>query len=204
MAAECERRDGLHVMGDTTILEFVDAGGSPVPDGERGEIVVTHLWNYTMPLIRYRTGDQGVARRRACECGRGHPMLERVAGRNAEYFLRPDGGAAIPELFLGIIGRYEESGEIRKYQVIQDAIDRITVRAVLEPGATWPTDEIRDMIVSRIAEVMGAPCRVDFVIEDEIAPTPSGKHPFTISKVGRPPNSNVERPSNSEPEAKNE
>ena len=48
MQAHVDRR--VHV-------EVLDEGGAPVPDGERGEIVVTVDENPYLPLLRYRTGD---------------------------------------------------------------------------------------------------------------------------------------------------
>ncbi len=67
MAGECERHNGLHVFGETTILELIDSEGREVGEGETGEILVTNLWNFTMPLIRYRVGDEAV--RGAARCG---------------------------------------------------------------------------------------------------------------------------------------
>ena len=49
--------------------------------GEMGEIVITDLNNYAMPLIRYRLGDLAVATDKICKCGRGLPLLGDIEGR---------------------------------------------------------------------------------------------------------------------------
>ncbi len=58
MALETPEKRGLRVLEDWVYLEVVDPeSGRPVPDGERGELVVTHLTKQAMPLLRFRTGD---------------------------------------------------------------------------------------------------------------------------------------------------
>jgi phenylacetate-CoA ligase len=59
VANECvETKDGLHVWEDHFLPEIVDpASGRVLPDGERGELVLTSLTKEGMPVIRYRTRD---------------------------------------------------------------------------------------------------------------------------------------------------
>jgi len=71
-AWECTRREGYHIDADLLIIEVV-RGNEPVSPGERGEIVVTNLLNYAMPLIRYRVGDIGVLGDEACPMGVVYP-----------------------------------------------------------------------------------------------------------------------------------
>jgi phenylacetate-CoA ligase len=49
---------GLHVFDELVYAEVIDPEtGLPVADGERGELVLTHLAKSVQPLVRYRTGD---------------------------------------------------------------------------------------------------------------------------------------------------
>lgn len=49
---------GVHVFDELVYAEVIDPQtGLPVPDGERGELVLTHLGKEAQPLVRYRTGD---------------------------------------------------------------------------------------------------------------------------------------------------
>jgi len=59
VAQECvETKDGLHVWEDHFLPEIVDpATGQALPDGERGELVLTSLTKEAMPVVRYRTRD---------------------------------------------------------------------------------------------------------------------------------------------------
>ncbi len=50
-------KDGLHVWEDHFYPEIISAEGTALPDGSRGELVLTTLTKEGMPVIRYRTRD---------------------------------------------------------------------------------------------------------------------------------------------------
>ena len=60
VAQECvETKDGPTIWEDHFYPEIVDPDtGTPLPDGEEGELVFTTLTKEAMPVIRYRTGDR--------------------------------------------------------------------------------------------------------------------------------------------------
>ena len=82
IARECRYQNGLHVAEDYVHLEIVDpADGTPLPLGEVGEVVVTHLDKEAMPLVRYRTGDLSALGRVDCPCGRSLTLVGGIRGR---------------------------------------------------------------------------------------------------------------------------
>jgi len=78
LSFECWESPGfLHLNESEFICEVVDpATAEPVPDGQRGELVVTNLGRVASPVIRYRTGDIVVRRSAPCVCGRTWARLE--------------------------------------------------------------------------------------------------------------------------------
>ena len=89
IASECEHHTGLHVNADALLVEIEPIAGGP-PDS--GRVLVTDLYNRSMPLIRYEIGD--VARwtdTRPCPCGRSLPRLATVEGRITDFLCLPDG-----------------------------------------------------------------------------------------------------------------
>jgi len=81
IAHECEAHDGHHVAAESYIVEVLK-DGHPAQPGEDGEIVITDLNSFSVPLIRYRIGDHAVAMGEAqCECGRGLPRIARTPHR---------------------------------------------------------------------------------------------------------------------------
>lgn len=81
--AECPTTDGsssgYHLYPDFVLTEIIDPdSGAHVPDGRRGEIVITHLDARGTVVIRYRTGDiieGGITYERCPHCGRDWPRL---------------------------------------------------------------------------------------------------------------------------------
>ncbi len=73
-AFECKAHSGYHINNDHVIMEFLK-NGKDVNPGESGEVVITGLSNYTMPLIRYKLGDIAVPIKEKCSCGRGFHCL---------------------------------------------------------------------------------------------------------------------------------
>src|SRR5436305_5484158 len=59
MAWELPGLKGLWAPPWANFIEIVDEKGVPVPAGTEGNIAVTCLTNYAMPLIRYWIGDRG-------------------------------------------------------------------------------------------------------------------------------------------------
>lgn len=80
-AFECPEHDGLHLWNDCYLAEIIDPiTGERLPDGEKGELVVTPLVKEAIPLVRYRTGDITRIIPEDCPCGRGK-KLARITGR---------------------------------------------------------------------------------------------------------------------------
>ncbi len=80
---ECvEAKNGMHIMEDHFLPEVIDPEtGTPLPEGEVGELVFTTLMKQALPLIRYRTGDLCSITYEPCVCGRTHARMSRVVGR---------------------------------------------------------------------------------------------------------------------------
>jgi phenylacetate-CoA ligase len=87
VAQECvEAKDGLHVWEDHFYPEVIDPGtGEVLPDGRRGELVLTSLTKEALPVVRYRTRDltrllPGTARP-------AMRRMERVTGRTDDLIV---------------------------------------------------------------------------------------------------------------------
>lgn len=89
-AVECGERSGCHMREADLLTEIVDGQGRPLGPGQWGEIVITTLTRQAMPLVRYRTGDEGMLSAGQCACG---SLLGRVVvrGRMSRRIALPDG-----------------------------------------------------------------------------------------------------------------
>lgn len=176
IASECLEQDGLHINTDSVYLEIEKRGREAAP-GEPGEIIVTDLWNYGMPFVRYQMGDVGAKSVTSCNCGRQLPKIEKVQGRVSDFLVDAKGGLVHGEYFTHLF--YGLEG-VKQFQMVQETIDRVTLKIV--PGNDFvPT--VLDPVVFKIKQCLGA----DVIINIEICASSfievSGKFRFTVSKV---------------------
>lgn len=86
----------------------------PANDGELGRIIVTDLYNYAMPMIRYDTGDIGVLSREKDMSGNSY--LDIVEGRKLDLLYATDGTLVSSYIVYKYMWQYTE---IVQYQLIQ-------------------------------------------------------------------------------------
>ena len=86
VAAECiETKDGLTFWEDHFYPEIVDPqSGEPLPDGEKGELVITSLTKEALPMIRYRTRD---LTRLLPGTARSMRRMEKITGRSDDMLI---------------------------------------------------------------------------------------------------------------------
>lgn len=89
-AVECGEHDGCHVREADLLIEILDASGRALPPGVCGEIVITTLTREAMPLLRYRTGDEGSLLPGPCACGSVFGRVQAL-GRMNQRLPLPDG-----------------------------------------------------------------------------------------------------------------
>jgi len=180
MACSCEKDEGLHIIPAIHYLEIVDDAGRQVNYGKSGNIIVTSLTNYTMPLIRYKIGDLGILSDKACSCGRGFPLLEKIEGRIDSSF-RNKQGDFINEGFIRLFYFREN---VKQFQVIQESLEEITVNLVLKDNKQLKViDKDLMEITTGIEKIMGSETIIKYNLVEMISPSPSGKFMYVFSKV---------------------
>ena len=174
IAWQCRQGLGYHMNIDNVVVELLK-GGQPASDGEVGEVVVTNLNRYAMPIIRYKTGDLARVVHKECGCGCRLPLIAEILGRTGQDIVLPD-GSILPwnQLRNSINHPY-----IRAFQIVQDADGALTVKYVKEPG----TDQtaVEDLITKRYKKVVGSSLDVTATQVQHIEPAASGKHEIVIS-----------------------
>ena len=181
IACNCKKSDGLHLNTDIHYLEIVDDEGREVEVGKSGNIIITLLTNYTMPLIRYKIGDRGILSAKNSQCGHGFPLLEKVTGRIKSVFINKFGDSIDDDLFITLF-RLKEN--VKQFQIIQEAIDYIIINLVLiDKTKLKDVNEEFKEENQAIWKVMGEEIEIKYNIVDEIEPSPSGKFMYTFSRV---------------------
>jgi len=142
---ECREQKGIHIWADQFLVEVIDPDtGEPVPNGERGELVITTLVKEALPLIRYRIGDITVLNWDECECGRTHPRIMRVLGR-ADDMLIVRGINVFPGQVESVLMKIPEVGE--HFMIIVDRINELDIMKVqIEMTDVAFSDKVNDII----------------------------------------------------------
>ncbi|WP_295748972.1 phenylacetate--CoA ligase family protein [Undibacterium sp.] len=167
----------MHITAEDIIVEIVDTHGLPVPVGESGEIVVTHLATSEFPFIRYRTGDIGVLSDAACSCGRGLPVLQEIQGRSTDFLVAHNGTVMHG---LALIYILRDLPQVRAFKIIQESLDLTRVLVVLEEQLTA---ELSSKIMLGFRARLGAAVEIQVEQVNEIPAEKSGKFRYVISKV---------------------
>jgi phenylacetate-CoA ligase len=153
IAHECEM-GSMHLMAENLIVEILN-GDKASNEGEVGEIVVTELNNYAMPLIRYRLGDYAeVAPQNGCSCGRPLPIIKNVVGRAYDMIELENGQLFHGEFFMYIMEEVQNQfgPAVNQFQIVQLDKRNICVRIV--PGREY-SEVVEEAIRRRIRLGMG-------------------------------------------------
>jgi phenylacetate-CoA ligase len=172
MAWECPHGGPLHTSDDTVIVEVVGQDGVPVAPGKIGEVVVTALHSFTMPLIRFRIGDVAVQGSAQCECGAPFGTIESVQGRMLDMFPLPDGRVVHP-YYLSETLIMDDPDWIENFQLTQERMDSVTMRIV---ARAEPTEGRLASLRAHGAELLGAGVRFELLVVDSIPSELSGKY----------------------------
>ena len=157
---------GMHVPIESVVVDTV-----PTDDG-RLEVLLTDLFNWSQPVIRYRIGDMvETAPAGECACGRALPRLGAIQGRAGDFITLPDGRTINGLLPYYIFRHHAKSGKVREYQFVEFPDGRVELRVL--PGPEW-SDGARSEIEAEVSRGLGLPIALRTV--DRIARIGRGKH----------------------------
>ena len=161
VAQECvETKDGLHIWEDHFYPEIVDPEtGAVLPDGERGELVITSLTKEAMPVVRYRTRD---LTRLLPGTARTMRRIEKITGR-CDDMLIVRGVNVFPTQIEELILRDGRLAPQYQIKLSRDgALDSMTV--VVEPAAnTDGASEASGVLRERIKTLVGVTTSIELV-----------------------------------------
>ena len=127
VACEC-REQHFHINDDWVIVEPVDADGNPVPDGVRSDkVLITNLYNFAQPFIRYEVTDRIIMHHEPCACGNPSPWIE-LEGRTDDVTTFLSEGRQIKVAPLAIYAVLKEVHELRRFQVLVYPDNKIELR----------------------------------------------------------------------------
>lgn len=170
---ECRLQNGFHINEDWVFVEILDENRAKT--SEIGDIVITSLYNKSLPFIRYKIGDRGKFIGESCPCGLQTPRIV-FEGRTADFISLPD-GRRIPVMELY---RLISKPSIRHFQIEQKSLRSLVIRLIAADGFSSSFPEIE----KTIRGFFGVPPK-DLLINvekvDTLSLSKTGKWPVFIS-----------------------
>ena len=187
VAIECiEAKCGLHIWEDHFIPEIINPEtGQRLPEGERGELVITTITKQGIPLIRYRTRDITSLTYEPCICGRTHARITRMSGRSDDMLIIR-GVNVFPSQIEAILVGIE--GVEPHYLLVVDRVGNLdTLEVQVEVDEQLFSDEIKVLqrlakqIEKEIKVMLGVTCSAKLV-EPKTIQRSEGKATRVIDK----------------------
>jgi phenylacetate-CoA ligase len=183
VAFECVEKDGMHLWEDNFFMEVIDPEtGEPLPDGEKGELVLTTLNREAMPILRYRTRDITMILPEPCRCGRTHRRISRIIGRSDDMIIVRGVNIFPQQIERVLMGT---KAVAQNYQIVLEAYDQMTVRVEISgelfDGRVEPLVKLQNEITEKLrSEILVRP-KVE-LLEPGTLPVSEGKSARVIDK----------------------
>src|SRR6218665_467231 len=139
-----------------------------LPDGELGRIVVTDLYNFAMPLIRYDTGDFGIRIQKGTKI-----FLKSVEGRKLDLLYDTGGQMVSSYIMYKNMWQYTE---IEQYQLIQTHLKSYEFKINCPSGF-----KKEEQLVSEFKTYLAQDADFKVVYVDEIPLLDSGNRRKTVN-----------------------
>lgn len=164
-SVSCESNTGVHLINDEVFTEVVSAHdpNTPIPAGERGSVVYTHLWRESQPMIRFTPGDETYLDNGPCPCGRTYPRLpEGILGRLDDMLVIRGANVFPSAIEIGLRSLSELGPEFRIRVTKVGALDELTVEVELIPAVASAFRELppddrerqRQGLIRRVEDVL--------------------------------------------------
>lgn len=178
IAYQCDASEDHHVLDESYVVEIIKEGRNALP-GELGEVVITDLNNFSVPLIRYRIGDLAIAADNSipCECGRGLSRIGKIEGRT-QALIHCSNGRWIPGTFFAHFFK-EYDYLVQFFQIVQKTKGEFTIKCV--KGSQW-SELGWEKLIADLREYVGdTQINTEYVIEIPLLKT--GKRTPVVSEV---------------------
>jgi phenylacetate-CoA ligase len=179
-----------HVNSDFVFLEFLDDENKKVTFNTPGQLVITKLYGYGTPIIRYNGVDDIVTPTNInCNCGITTQIIKQIEGRSTDLILLPSGKTLSPLILTGIPAKIMDdsnSYKIKQFQIIQRKIDELELLVVIDEKLRDVGIPINDLFIEmkkRISRKIGNEINVKITETDKIQKDVRSDHVKVVSSM---------------------
>ncbi len=155
-------------------VELLDLNSdTPVQLGEPGRIVVTDLFNYSMPMLRYDTGDVGIMEE---DKTNGSLVFTKIEGRKMDMFTNTKGEYISSHIIHHIL----QFRGIEQFQFVQEDGDEYIIKLKVSEKLD---NQDEQALLNQYQEYFGEDARISIVYVDDIPLLPSGKRKLVLNNA---------------------
>ena len=180
IAQECDTHNGLHYDMCRFLVEFVNNNDKGVKEELEGDVLITNLDNYVMPIIRYKVGDMAILSSKKCVCGSNFPKIKEIKGRIVDQLKSPSGKILDLPYFATIFE--DEVRYVRHFQIIQKGKRYLLIKIVFN-SKKEENKQVISRIKKKITDYVDKGMKIEISPVDEIPLGRTGKRIFIKSEV---------------------
>lgn len=168
VCGECLEHTGMHINEDYFIVEIIDPEtGEPLPEGEKGEVVITPILKKGIPLLRYRTKDISWINTEKCPCGRTTARLHKIQGRTDDMLIIKGVNVFPSQVESVLVGMDQISPQYLLVVTKNGYTDNLEVKVELQDTSLLENfgalEDLRKKIRHNIHTVLGIDVKVSLV-----------------------------------------
>lgn len=182
IALQSEADDQFGICEETVFVEILDDDDRPLAPGETGRVILTSLYNYATPFIRYEIGDYAALSDSECAAGRTLQRLRRVSGRRRNALVARDGTRHWDETV--VTPRLCRQLPTHMFQIRQPDIETITISFVENCANAFPLEKVA--LLDHFTKLLGGPVKLELMPVNEIPRSSGGKRERIVSSVADP------------------
>lgn len=172
LGQECLKNQEFHLNTADYYFEFLKIDEDlPAEDGELARIVVTDLYNYAMPMIRYDTGDLAIVGKSSCD---GHTIvLKKLFGRRVDLIYNTKGDVLSPYI---IVNNMWGTQNIKQFKFTQ--LSKNEYKFLLNTTHEFNKETQENELKEKFADLLGKDAIIKIEYTDEIPVMSSGKRKY--------------------------
>lgn len=175
LAVECNENKEFHMNTASYIFEILKVDSDePANIGEVGRIVITDLFNFAMPIIRYDTGDLTIKKEKP-DCVLNTDVVTAIEGRKVDVVYDTTGRALSPHTITNGLWRLDK---LKQFQLIQKSKTKYCFK-VNDPHDAYSDEEL----IRTCKEFFGEAASIDIERVDNIPVLVSGKFKYLICEI---------------------
>lgn len=167
----------MHLNEADYYIEFLKLNSDEqAEEGEVSRVVITDLYNYAMPIIRYDTGVLAIYKN-CSECKINKKVITSIYGRKVDIIYNTKGETLSPHIITnnmwGIKG-------VKQFKFIQE--DKTSYKFILNINNSI---ENYNEIICKFKEILGKEAKIDIEYVDEIPVLSSGKRKYIENRMNK-------------------